>query len=523
MKTKFKTLGQIQTILGILSLVLLAQTMLAETWFTNEVWISPVIQTNGGNGTLDYPYDGSTQAKFDAVMGNLLPNTTIHLLAGTYMTSGNNSVGGYQLKSGQKVLGSGIDVTIIQLVPRTVRGGDGTYVLASYSYAACSNIEVCDLTCDCNYTSGTSETYHGVVLCGTQNAIRRVKVIHQASFGGHPEAFGIELANCYLPDSTGNIIEECEVSQYKGAETGGTISAITICQGSGIMRNNRVYLSPSSGGAFNNSWTHDLLIEGNYVDGASCGVYGDTGGSTNMIIVHNTFKNCGLGVNFQNNTTDPSGFVRQNITIAFNNIILADGNSFGILLNNSGPPGCDTNFMIIGNTFSLKDQGTGTAYAFNIQNVSGLVCANNRIDASMTNYFSGCTGVNIYNNYDLIGNFLTNLNQLASPNGVTRRAVTYSGPKGPYTYANYADTYIGVNSFSHYNSGAAVVVLPSAVGHAGKNFIIADESGQLSSNIRYIVIQTTSPNIINGGSSITIATPYAAMSLISDGTNWFAH
>jgi hypothetical protein len=62
MKLKLQSFGYFHTFFGILSLLLLAQTMLAETWFTNEVWISPVVQTNGGNGTLDYPYDGSTQA-----------------------------------------------------------------------------------------------------------------------------------------------------------------------------------------------------------------------------------------------------------------------------------------------------------------------------------------------------------------------------------------------------------------------------------------------------------------------------
>jgi hypothetical protein len=463
---------------------------------------------------LDYPYDGSNQAKFDAVMGNLPANTTIHLLAGTYQTHG---VLAYYLKSGQKVLGSGIDVTILQLASGTFRGYDGNYVLANQGGTLASNIEVCDLTCDCNYTPGISDTYHGVVLEGTYNAVRRVKVINQATYGGNLIASGIHLQNSVLPDSAGNIIEECEVSQYKGAEANGSIAAMSLSGAiSGLIRNNRVFLTPSIGSAFVILWTHDLLLEGNYVDGVKCGIWSNVGGSTNMIIAHNTVNNCGEGVNLE-------AYQRRNITIAFNNFNLADGNSVGIQFNPYGPPVYCTNITIIGNNFSLKDQGTGTAYAFNIQNVSGLVCANNRIDASMTNYFSGCTGVNIYNNYDLIGNFLTNLNQLDSPNGVTRRTVTYSGTGICTNYVSYADKYLGVKGFSGTSTQEMDIFLPSAVGYPGKDFVVVDETGQANSTTKLIKIKPTSPNQINGATTyISITTPYTAKTAISDGTNWFA-
>jgi hypothetical protein len=66
------------------------------------------------------------------------------------------------------------------------------------------------------------------------------------------------------------------------------------------------------------------------------------------------------------------------------------------------------------------------------------------------------------------------------------------------------------------------IVLPSAVGYAGKDFVVVDESGQLSSTSRFIKIQAISPNQINGQSAITNSTPYTAKTAISDGTNWFA-
>ena len=525
MNHNFKSFGSLRVIFGLLSLALLAQTTFSETRFSKDFWVST--STNTANlGTLDNPYDGSTQPNFDAVLSNLPPNSTLHILAGTYQTLGNNETHGYHLKSGQKILGSGIDVTIIQLAPGTIRENSDTCILSTDGAgSACNYIEVCDLTCDCNYTPGTKETYHGINLNGIQNAVRRVKVIHQATYNtNHGEAFGIGLGGNYLcPDSTGNIIEECEVSQFEG---GGGVTAMQICCGSGIMRNNRVFLSPTVNlFAFNNAWSHDLLIEGNYVDGACVGVYGDTGGSTNLIIAHNTFNNCKIGVEFEN------GNVRQNITIAYNNIELADGsNSCGIVLNAWGPTNmlsiCCTNISIIGNNFTLRDQGTRTTYMLSISYASGLVCANNRIDASLTsNYFYHSTNLNIYNNYDLNGNFLTNLNQVASPNGMTRTTVTYSGT-GIYTnYATYADKYIGIKGFStNAQSQEVDIILPPAAGHSGKDFVVMDETGLADGATKIINIKPApaSPDQINGGLSIGITAPYTAKTAITDGVKWFA-
>jgi hypothetical protein len=64
------------------------------------------------------------------------------------------------------------------------------------------------------------------------------------------------------------------------------------------------------------------------------------------------------------------------------------------------------------------------------------------------------------------------------------------------------------------------VVLPSAVGYAGKEFIIADETGNAGSYP--ISIDSTSPDTINGASSVSVSINYGAETVISDGTNWFA-
>jgi hypothetical protein len=465
-------------------------------------------------------------------------NTTIHLLAGTYQTYGVDS---WSVKSGQKISGSGMDVTILQLSPSSPSNDPQPTIISSINNT--TNVEVSDLTLDDNGSAVLGKAkLSGIYLCGTRHAIRRVKVINATSSGG-AESFGIVIADTANGNATvnsdGNIIEECEVSQFIPGSGG--CSAISFNGNgptSGTIRNNRVFLTLNpqpSGGliAINGSAIHDVLVEGNYVDGANVGYYGDTDGSTNVIVVHNTFRNCMGGVSLMNN-------VRQNITFAYNTILLSTNNpvlaiGIDILGEWNGISARATNINIIGNMVGWAGQPAPgrSGWFLSLDCITGLIVANNTVDGTLmsgaaTNQI-GSQIVNgiFYNNYDLMGNFLTTLNQVASPNGVTRRTVMYPGT-GIYTnYVSYADKYIGVKGIpSGPRSYAVYIVLPSAVGYAGKDFIVADESGQLVSvgpGGKFISIQTTSPDRINGGMSITNFTPYAAMNVISDGTNWFAH
>src|SRR5690242_13683322 len=113
MRTKNGFILRAYIALTILSATFLTSGMAtAATQFTNEFWVS----TNTGTanlGTLSDPYDGSTQVKFDGVMSNLPAASTLHILAGKYQTRGANA---FPLRSGQKILGSGMDVTTLQLI-----------------------------------------------------------------------------------------------------------------------------------------------------------------------------------------------------------------------------------------------------------------------------------------------------------------------------------------------------------------------------------------------------------------------
>jgi hypothetical protein len=506
MKMDFASRRKIYAVFVVLLMVLLAKLAfsLHETKtlrLDHEFWMS----TNTGSadlGTLGNPFICATAGEFDRTMSNLPPDCTVHILAGTYQTLGSGLHPAYELKSGQKILGSGMDVTIIQLVTNAPSGNS---VMGSVGRAL--GIEVSDLTLDCHYIPGVSRnvTYIGLDLNGSRLVARRVKVINLAYLDTsvNSEAWGIGFNSIYAGpfNSDGNIIEECEVSNFVA---GTACSAIALNGGciSGIIRDNRVFLQVTNHSlvAINGANMHDTLVEGNYINGAAEGFYGDTGGYTNIILAHNTFKNCIYAVALLH-------VPRQNITFCFNTITIPTRGGTALWFDSSASY---TNIVIAGNDVGFDGPSAPGSLFLDANNVRGLVVHDNTVDPGLANVISGCTGVSIYNNYDQEGNFLTSLNQVVPPNGITRTTVTATSYK-----AGYADEYIGVR----YNG--TIIYLPSAVGHAGKEFIIADETG-LSAK-EPILIRTTSPNIINGDSYVLITNSYGAKTVISDGTNWFAH
>ena len=185
---------------------------------------------------------------------------------------------------------------------------------------------------------------------------------------------------------------------------------------SGIIRNNRVLLSAPYGFSqfgINGSWDANTIIEGNYIEGANVAVYGDTGGCTNMLITHNVFRNCYQAVSY-------SGYGnRYNITIDFNNIeVTTNGESAVINLWNGAAPGYGymTNVLIFGNTIGFAAPGSSPDFVLAASNVRGLVFANNSVDAQLANnevgtiYFTNVANLSMYNNNDIFGNYLPQLN-----------------------------------------------------------------------------------------------------------------
>ncbi|HTR41471.1 MAG TPA: hypothetical protein VMH87_07625 [Pseudomonadales bacterium] len=394
--------------------LLLALHATAQIQYSNEFWISTNATGNiyPSGGTLDNPLDGSTESNFTANVYALPPNSVIHLLPGLFKEYNYwGDPGPGWVKTGDKIIGSGIDVTIIQL---DSTAHDGLGVLNNNS-GSCQNVEISDLTADAN-SAPPSIGHPGVTIEGTENAIRRVKVINNYGIG---ETDGLALNNYTQPDSEGNIIEECVVSNYLG----GSVDAINLGGGSptnmisGIIRNNRVDFPPEEVASvflINLCFAQNTLIEGNYFSGGNVQIHCDTGGFYNTIIAHNFFLNCLDGIAPQ--TVDAN---EDHITIAFNNISLLWTNNFSsVAFHFWGSPQSD--IKIIGNTIQTSGSGSGDgAYIMNASDLTGLDFKDNSVESLLvsnqvalwTPYrYTNVVNANIDNNYDLYGNYLYELN-----------------------------------------------------------------------------------------------------------------
>ena len=109
----------------------------------NEVWISSVDNGVVGTGSFTNPYDGSTQAKFDAVIASIPTYTLIHLSSGVFTTTG------VSLKEGWIIQGAGKSLTTIKLVANSVNNAGSGYILYRFDFQGFLNYcEVRDLTLD---------------------------------------------------------------------------------------------------------------------------------------------------------------------------------------------------------------------------------------------------------------------------------------------------------------------------------------------------------------------------------------
>jgi hypothetical protein len=461
----------------------------------NEFWVSALPNSNPTpTGTIADPYDGSTQPKFDSVMNGISANSTIHLLGGTYYTKGE---WGFSVKTGQKILGSGMDITTVVLT----NTGTSTIFYNAGGGAWGTGIEISDLTCDANAQNlAPSNTYAAIWIQGPGTKIRRVKAkgLAHGTIPPTSEVFGI---TCTAPDGVNAeevVVEDCVVMP---PVSGSVCSSIAVWAGSNSyvsarFSGNWIYgTNTTSVDAFNLCHSYNSLVTGNHIINATWGIYSDSGGNTNLTVVDNSFRNVNLGVALLSTA-------HQHLYFAGNTFELAQ-------VTNSWTAafwGAFINEKIIGNTIKAYGTAGTSCYAFLSDSTTNVIIADNSIDNKFLWYFLGCTNATLHDNVDLFGNFISPTNQIELPNSLTRKTVSTS----TYT-AQYLDRYIGVQS-----AGSVTVTLPSPTGYQGKEFIIANERS--SGNL----IISASPALINGSSSISFSASYSTRTVITDGVNWFA-
>jgi hypothetical protein len=154
---------------GLMSMVLCSvyPTFAAPT----EVWVK--WGTGAGSGTtMADPKAVSTSAGFDSYLNGLPPDTTVHLLAGEFITTG------FTVKKGQKIRGAGIDATIVRLESM---GGSSLFRSCFWPDTTMlqHGAEVSDITFDCNLNGQTTAAVCGAgALWGSNTRISRVKAIN---------------------------------------------------------------------------------------------------------------------------------------------------------------------------------------------------------------------------------------------------------------------------------------------------------------------------------------------------------
>ena len=125
-----------------------------------NTWISKRADGVKGTGTQNDPWDGSTATKLDGVLNSLVANTGIHFGPGIFQINGfqDGATSGW-LKSGMKIVGSGIDVTTLQMVGATTTNKHYFAIGHPFSSGGQPNLmdsfEISDLTIDCNLAGVT--------------------------------------------------------------------------------------------------------------------------------------------------------------------------------------------------------------------------------------------------------------------------------------------------------------------------------------------------------------------------------
>jgi hypothetical protein len=365
---------------------------------SREIWISVRTDNQPGDGTLGSPFNGSGGG-FDAKMRdlaatNMVTDIVIHLWAGTYATRGNAV---WYPRIGWKIRGAGIDVTTLELVDAT----NYVYsVISPIGLLDTANVEVSDLTVDCNHSLNNSNVASAVALWGSGNAIRRVKVINANAVFPVYENFLLTILAGYTGSNEGNLIEECEVSRCQGTYC----SAIGLISGlepygarlhqHGAVRRCRVYdlrvtSGPGIGQAYGIAGAWDCVLEDNLAVRCDTAFNLDSGETRNLTIRGNRFLDCrwrGILLNGRNidNVIIQNNFIEIEPASRGYGIAASDGDGINKL----------TNFKICNNVIrSVNDRlSTSGGIGLAVRDTETFVVTGNRIDAALRSLFTSEKG-----------------------------------------------------------------------------------------------------------------------------------
>jgi hypothetical protein len=165
-------------------------------------------------------------------------NTTIHLGPGVFETRGGHE--GWTLQNGQRIIGSGIGLTVLKLMST---GAVNTWFAAiqmSYHFNYVSHFEVADITLDCNLREEKPPPYDVLTKMALYLGYRhcRLRRVQAIDFGtrSSAECFVIASGICHpdYPDATLDcVIDDCIVEKPNPIQHG-SVTCLTVHGGETI-------------------------------------------------------------------------------------------------------------------------------------------------------------------------------------------------------------------------------------------------------------------------------------------------
>ena len=273
-----------------------------------EVWIAPDHAQPEGKGTRDDPYDGSTAGKFDTLLTNLPKEIEIHLLSGTFETSGWL---GFNIKEGWNIRGAGMALTTVRLVPGPEHPKIPQYVVFNNDrQGVLHHAELHDLTIDGNIANQPDGyQVQGGGIGAASGVLENIRLIH---WGATPADFGEEqwgLGFAGGDDGSGvanGTIRGCVVDPPVSGIAGasmlcfGSLPAAPSLRVSGVIENN-----VSNGARYNEygialaGSVDGVRIVNNRVRHAARGMHHDTAAdqpTRHVLVANNYFEDCRTGI-----------------------------------------------------------------------------------------------------------------------------------------------------------------------------------------------------------------------------------
>ena len=421
-----------------------------------EVWIA--YRTDGvkGSGTLNDPFDGSTDTKFDSIMSNLLANTPlrVHLgpatAANPFKTRGfwlqsngtPTSTPAWQPKANMAIVGAGVGVTNLQLQPGT-DANSHYFAIGGSTTTPVDFFELSDVTIDCNLPSTGTAACGALRVMGNHIRVRRVKCVNWGSRTTAQPGFVIALIIAD-PDSGSPVVavddaglEDCIVVSPSANNTvanavvnilhiGGrevTSSVLTQFGRAPFIRNCFVDSdSPTTPVAeyrgLSMGACHGGVVEGNQIHNTKYGgPYQEVVNTREIIVRNNTYRNVIKGPYWRLGATNSIG--ADKLLVERNHIQLIASSPtptpIGIQVDDRNvvsqpPPYIYGQVVIRHNRVRYVDSTPGSfnGYGIDVAGANALMISDNVVEVTPSNPIRNtrCASTTYFNNKTASGNLL---------------------------------------------------------------------------------------------------------------------